>query len=47
MKGQRENIGVCNWRYERIQAMTQYANRHELYPIRFVQTWQVQPGICT
>ena len=38
-EGRCENIGVCNWRFERIQAANQYANRHGLRPIRFVQTW--------
>lgn len=33
------NIGVCNWCCERIQAANQYAQRHGLRPIRFVQTW--------
>lgn len=37
--GQCENIGVCNWHCERIQAANQYAQRHDLRPIRFVQTW--------
>lgn len=33
------NIGVCNWRCERIRAANQYAKCHGLLPIRFVQTW--------
>lgn len=37
--GRCKNIGVCNWRCERIQAANQYAQRHGLCPIRFVQTW--------
>lgn len=33
------NIGVCNWRCDRIQAANHYAEHHRLLPIRFVQTW--------
>lgn len=37
--GRCENIGVCNWRCDRIRAANQYAQRHGLRPIRLVQTW--------
>ena len=37
--GRCENIGVCNWRCERIREANQYAQSHGLRPIRFVQTW--------
>lgn len=37
--GRCENIGVCNWRCDRIRTANQYAQRHGLRPIRLVQTW--------